>query len=76
MLPRQNPSRLEVLVLPGSCLKGNSRGVLERPDASQNLQTALSHATPAGKLYILVGLRRRDRAAYQKVFDSLARPNR
>ena len=53
----------------------NLRGVLERPNASQNLQTALSHATPAGKLYILVGLRRCDRAAYQKVFDSLARPN-
>jgi hypothetical protein len=48
---------------------------LERPDASQQLQNVLSHATPAGKLYILVGLRRCDRAAYQKVFDSLARPN-
>ena len=53
----------------------NLRAVLERPDASQHLQTALSHATPAGKLYILVGLRRCDRAAYQKVFDSLARSN-
>ena len=53
----------------------NLRAVLERPDASQQLLTALSHATPAGKLYILVGLRRCDRAAYQKVFDSLARPN-
>ena len=53
----------------------NLRAVLERPDASQQLQTALSHATPAGKLYILVGLRRCDRAAYQKVFDSLARSN-
>ena len=53
----------------------NLRSVLERPDASQQLQAALSHATPAGKLYILVGLRWCDRAAYQKVFDSLARPN-
>jgi hypothetical protein len=53
----------------------NLRAVLERPDASQQLLTALSHPTPAGKLYILVGLRRCDRAAYQKVFDSLARPN-
>jgi hypothetical protein len=53
----------------------NLRVVLERRDASQQLQTALSHATPAGKLYILVGLRRCDRAAYQKVFDSLSRPN-
>ena len=53
----------------------NLRAVLERPDASQQLQAALGHATPAGKLYILVGLRRCDRAAYQKVFDSLSRPN-
>jgi hypothetical protein len=53
----------------------NLRAVLERPDASQQLQAALAHATPAGKLYILVGLRRCDRAAYQKASDSLARPN-
>ena len=53
----------------------NLRAVLEQPDASQQLQAALAHATPAGKLYILVGLRRCDRAAYQKVFDSLGRPN-
>jgi len=52
----------------------NLRAVLERPEASQQLQTALAHATPAGTLYILVGLRRCDRATYQKVFDSLARP--
>lgn len=53
----------------------NLRAVLETLDASQQLQAALGHATPAGKLYILVGLRRCDRAAYQKVFDSLARSN-
>ena len=53
----------------------NLRAVLERPDASQQLQAALAQATPAGTLYILVGLRRCDRAAYQKVFDSVARPN-
>ena len=53
----------------------NLRAVLERPDASQQLQAALAHATTAGTLYILVGLRRCDRAAYQKVFDSLARSN-
>jgi len=52
----------------------NLRAVLAQPDASQQLQAALAHATPAGKLYILVGLRRCDRAAYQKVFDSLGRP--
>ena len=53
----------------------NLRAVLERRDASQQLQAALAHATPAGTLYILVGLRRCDRAAYQKVFGSLARPS-
>jgi hypothetical protein len=53
----------------------NLRAVLDRPDTSQQLQAALAHATPAGTLYILVGLRRCDRAAYQKVFDSLARPH-
>ena len=53
----------------------NLRAVLEQPDPSQQLQAALAHATSAGKLYILVGLRRCDRAAYQKVFDSLARPS-
>ena len=53
----------------------NLRAVLERPDASQQLKAALAHATPAGELYILVGLRRCDRAAYQKIFSSLPRPD-
>ena len=53
----------------------NLRAVLGQSDASQQLQAALGHATPAGQLYILVGLRRCDRAAYQKVIDSVARPN-
>jgi hypothetical protein len=53
----------------------NLRAVLQRSDASQQLQAALAHATPAGELYILVGLRRCDRSAYQKIFDSVARPN-
>jgi hypothetical protein len=53
----------------------NLRAVLDRHDASQQLQAALAHATPAGTLYILVGLRRCDRTAYQKVFDSLSRSN-
>src|SRR6478672_10413326 len=52
----------------------NLRAVLGRPDASQQLQAALAQATSAGTLYILVGLRRCDRAAYKKVFDSLSRP--
>ena len=53
----------------------NLRAVVERPDASRQLQAALNHATPAGELYMLVGLRRCDRVAYQKIFASLPRPN-
>jgi hypothetical protein len=53
----------------------NLRAVLQQSDASRQLQAALAHATPAGELYILVGLRRCDRAAYQKISGSLAIPN-
>jgi len=53
----------------------NLREVLQLPDASQRLQAALVHATQAGTLYILVGLRRCDRAESQKIIDSLVRPN-
>jgi hypothetical protein len=49
----------------------NLRAVLDRPNASQQLQAAFPHATLAGELYILVGLRRCDRAAYQRIFASL-----
>jgi hypothetical protein len=53
----------------------NLRAVLQQSDASQQLQAALARATLAGELYILVGLRRCDPAAYQKILGSLARPN-
>jgi hypothetical protein len=53
----------------------NLRALLQRPDASQQLQAALAHATLAGELYIVVGLPRCDPAAYQKILGSLARPN-
>jgi len=53
----------------------NLRTVLQQPDASQQLQASLSAATPAGTLYILVGLRRCDRATYQKVVDSVPPSN-
>ena len=53
----------------------NLRAVLAQPDASQQLQAAVAHATPAGKLYILVGLRRCDRPMYQKVFDTMGHSN-
>ena len=53
----------------------NLRAVLGRPDASQQLQAAFPHATPAGELYILVGLRRCDPAAYQRIFASVTPSN-
>jgi hypothetical protein len=49
------------------------RAVLQASDASPQLQSALAQATPAGRLYILVGLRRCDSAAYQKIFPRLLR---
>ena len=51
----------------------NLRSVLEQPDASEQLQDALPNSTPAGRLYVVVGLRRCDHAAYQKVYDLLTR---
>jgi hypothetical protein len=50
----------------------NLRAVLQHSDASQQLQAAFPHATPAGQLYILVGLRHCDRAAYEKISGSVA----
>jgi hypothetical protein len=50
----------------------NLRAVLQHSDASQELQAAFGHATLAGQLYILVGLRRCDRAAYEKISGSVA----
>jgi hypothetical protein len=52
----------------------NLRAVLRRRGASQQLQAALACPTLAGKLYVLVGLRRCDPGAYQKIFGSLPRP--
>ena len=53
----------------------NLRAILEQPDALPQLHAALAHATSAGKLYILVGLRQCDRVAYHKVFQSMACAN-
>jgi len=43
------------------------------PHSSYKLRLLIRHR--AGELYILVGLRRCDRSAYQKIFGSLVRPN-
>ena len=45
------------------------REVLKEPDAVARLERALPNASPAGQLYALLGLRLRDRAAYQRALE-------
>jgi hypothetical protein len=45
------------------------RAVLEKADAVAQLEALLPSATPAGKLYALLGLRIRDRAAYNRALE-------
>ncbi len=56
----------------GTMSKGERalRAILDEPDAAIQLERMLPHATDAGRLYILVGLRMRDRSAYKRAFDS------
>lgn len=42
------------------------REVLKEPDAATRLENMLPNASPAGRLYGLLGLRVRDRARYQR----------
>ena len=55
----------------GTMSKGERalRAILDQPDAVTQLEKVLPHATDAGRLYILVGLRARDRSAYKRAFD-------
>jgi hypothetical protein len=46
------------------------RAVLAEPDAARRLESLLPAASDAGRLYILLGLRARDRAAYQRALAS------
>jgi hypothetical protein len=43
------------------------REILKEADAPVRLERMLPNASPAGQLYALLGLRLRDRAAYQRV---------
>jgi len=45
------------------------REVLKQPDAVARLEAMLPSASPAGKLYALLGLRIRDRAAYERALE-------
>lgn len=45
------------------------REVLDQPNAAARLESMISSASPAGKLYALLGLRLRDRAAYARALE-------
>jgi hypothetical protein len=45
------------------------REILKRPDAVTRLEALLPGASPAGKLYILLGLHLRDRAACERALE-------
>lgn len=45
------------------------REVLKQPDAVARLEAMLPNASPAGKLYGLLGLRIRDRVAYERALE-------
>jgi hypothetical protein len=45
------------------------REVLRKPDAVVRLEAMVPNASPAGKLYALLGLRIRDRAGYERALE-------
>ena len=45
------------------------REVLKGPDAIARLENALPNSSPAGQLYALLGLRLRDRPAFQRALE-------
>jgi hypothetical protein len=45
------------------------REILQEPDAPRKLESVLPNASAAGQLYALLGLRLRDRSAYQRVLE-------
>jgi hypothetical protein len=49
------------------------RAILRKPDATAQLEAMLGRASPAGRLYALLGLRLRDRAVYARAVRTLPR---
>jgi hypothetical protein len=45
------------------------REILKQPDALARLEALVANGSPAGKLYALLGLRIRDRAAYERALE-------
>jgi hypothetical protein len=48
------------------------RAILRKSDATVRLEAILLHASPAGRLYALLGLRLRDRAIYTRALRRFA----
>ena len=47
------------------------RAILRQPDATRQLEAMLLRASPAGRLYALLGLRLRDRTVYARTWRTL-----
>jgi hypothetical protein len=67
-LARENAFALGGVGYAGTMSGGEKdlRAILTQPDAVQQLQSLLQDASPAGQLYALLGLRLRDRPAYEQ----------
>ena len=67
-LARENVFALGGVGVAGTMSSGEKdlRAVLKEADAVQQLQSLLKNASPAGQLYALLGLRLRDRPAYEQ----------
>jgi hypothetical protein len=67
-LARENTFALGGVGVAGTMSGGEKdlRAVLKEADAVQQLQSLLKNASPAGQLYALLGLRLRDRPAYDQ----------
>jgi hypothetical protein len=67
-LARENVFALGGVGVAGTMSGGEKdlRAILKEADAVQQLQALLKNASPAGQLYALLGLRLRDRPAYEQ----------
>jgi hypothetical protein len=71
-LARENVFALGGVGVAGTMSHGEKdlRTVLKESDAVEQLQSLLKNASPAGQLYALLGLRLRDRPAYEQALPA------
>jgi hypothetical protein len=71
-LARENAFALGGVGVAGTMSSGEKdlRALLKEADAVQQLQSLLKNASPAGQLYALLGLRLRDRPAYDQAMPA------